>query len=162
MYYRQSNITATSADIDFSSFVGGAQYTVEYGPAGFTQGTGTTINGTAVAGVNTVSISGLSSNATAYDVYVYDDCPSNIVGPYTFETAYNNPTPCNSGGSGEAIIDNSCPGVNFLIEVTGENTELGTDVELREVSLIIEHPNVGDLDVTLVSPNGTRVACLAM
>ncbi|MFK7949135.1 MAG: S8 family serine peptidase, partial [Saprospiraceae bacterium] len=63
-----SNISTTSATVSWTSTVG--LYNIEYGPAGFTPGTGTLING--FAG-NSYTISTLTS-ATAYDFYVQTDC----------------------------------------------------------------------------------------
>ena len=73
----------------------GDLYDVEYGTSGFTQGTGTTVNGVAENGY---IIEGLSIGA--YDFYVRQDCgageASNWTGPYSFVvggyTAGNIPT----------------------------------------------------------------------
>lgn len=79
-----SNITSTSADI---SYIGpGSAFSLEVGPAGFTQGTGLTFT----SSTNTASMTGLSPNVT-YDVYVQNDCtPLNGYsiweGPFTFTT----------------------------------------------------------------------------
>ena len=81
-----SNLAATSADISWVS--DGTSFNIEYGPEGFTQGSGTTDTSTTTS----FSLSGLSSN-TSYDVYVQTDCSgggnglSDWVGPYTFNTA---------------------------------------------------------------------------
>jgi hypothetical protein len=80
-----TNITSTDADITWTSSVGGVGSSVEYGPAGFTPGTGTLITST----TDSVHLSGLMS-ATAYDVYVTDSCGasgvSTPIGPITFTT----------------------------------------------------------------------------
>ena len=79
-----SNLTSTSADI---SYIGpGSAFSIEVGPAGFTQGTGLTFT----SSTNTASMTGLSTNVT-YDVYVQNDCtPLNGYsiweGPFTFTT----------------------------------------------------------------------------
>jgi hypothetical protein len=82
-----SNISANSADIAWTTG-GASNWNLEYGPAGFTQG-----SGTYVANVtNSYTISSLSS-ATAYDVYVQDSCSTTEVsswtGPLTFATKVN-------------------------------------------------------------------------
>ncbi len=81
-----SNITATSADITWISGASNLGSTVEYGPAGFTPGTGTILSTTA----GTVSLTGLSQN-TSYEVYVTDSCGtgdiSSSAGPLSFTTA---------------------------------------------------------------------------
>jgi len=82
-----NNITGNSADIAWTTG-GASNWNLEYGPAGFTQG-----SGTYVANVtNSYTISSLSS-ATAYDVYVQDSCSTTEVspwtGPLTFATKVN-------------------------------------------------------------------------
>nr|WP_299206657.1 fibronectin type III domain-containing protein [uncultured Brumimicrobium sp.] len=80
-----SNITATSADIGWTNGGSETAWNVEYGPAGFTQGSGTTVNAT----TNPHNLTGLSDN-TQYEVYVQADCggtdQSYWFGPYTFTT----------------------------------------------------------------------------
>lgn len=60
---------ATSNTATFSYTSAGSTFEVEYGPVGFTQGTGTTVT---VSGT-TASISGLSAN-TCYEFYVRQNC----------------------------------------------------------------------------------------
>jgi hypothetical protein len=80
-----SNITSSAADITWTSSVGGVGSTVEYGPSGFTPGTGSII----VSTIDSVNISGLMA-ATTYDVYVTDSCGASgvsaTIGPLTFTT----------------------------------------------------------------------------
>lgn len=79
------NITSSSADI-FWTTGGASNWIVEYGPAGFMSGSGTTINATN----DTITLSGLMA-ATSYDFYVQDSCgPGDVslqTGPYNFSTA---------------------------------------------------------------------------
>src|SRR5690606_18606113 len=80
------NITHDEADFGWTSANPGATFTVEYGPSGFTQGTGIFINGTVGVDGPPVSVGGLTP-ATAYDWYITEDCSlstSNIMGPETF------------------------------------------------------------------------------
>ena len=79
-----ANVTTTTAD--FSWVAGGSEtaWNVEYGAAGFTQGTGTSVPVTAAS----YSMTGLTAN-TAYDVYVQADCgaaQSVFAGPTSFTT----------------------------------------------------------------------------
>ena len=63
-------ITASSLDFSWTHSGGNAQsYNIEYGPSGFTQGTGTTMTSTG----SSVQLNGLAAN-TLYDVYVQADC----------------------------------------------------------------------------------------
>lgn len=68
----------------------------------------------------------------------------------------SNPTNCQLSMS---FPDNTCDATNqFSIAVTGvAATQLGTDVELTNVDLIIEHTFDGDLDISLIAPSGTSV-----
>ncbi len=80
-----SNITNTGAQLNWAAGAAGVQYRVEYGPTGFTPGTGTVVT-TAFA---TTTITGLSQ-ATAYQFYVTQTCASTVssvrVGPQAFST----------------------------------------------------------------------------
>jgi subtilisin-like proprotein convertase family protein len=76
-----------------------------------------------------------------------------------------NPIPCNSA---LPIRDNNCPEAlptgdpdEFDIQVSNApGNELGTDVYLKEVRLMIRHTWVGDLDISLVSPRGRTVVLM--
>ncbi len=82
-----SNISYTSAEISWTT--GGAtNWNIEYGPAGFTPGTGTFVYNV----TNPYTITPLTHN-TAYDVYVQDSCGvgdlSAWAGPLSFYTPYD-------------------------------------------------------------------------
>ncbi|MEO8589264.1 MAG: T9SS type A sorting domain-containing protein [Flavobacteriales bacterium] len=87
------NVNTTTLDVSallyWESANTGAQFTVEFGPAGFTLGTGTVITGTNGVDGPPVELTGLTAD-TQYDVYVTDDCGSGDVslpaGPVTFTT----------------------------------------------------------------------------
>ncbi len=82
-----TNITPTSTDLAWTENGSSTTWNIEYGPSGFTLGTGTQITGT---GDNPYSLSGLSA-ATSYDWYVQAVCgvgeESVWVGPSTFATS---------------------------------------------------------------------------
>ena len=62
--------TASTLDFNWTHSGGNAQsFNIEYGPSGFTQGTGTTMTTTGAS----VQLTGLAAN-TLYDVYVQADC----------------------------------------------------------------------------------------
>ncbi|MDZ7846552.1 MAG: hypothetical protein U5L96_07170 [Owenweeksia sp.] len=79
-----NNITSSTADLSFTGG-GASDHNVQYGPSGFSLGTGMMMNLTS----SFVNIAGLSAN-TAYDVYVRDSCGvgdvSNWSGPLSFTT----------------------------------------------------------------------------
>src|SRR5690554_2470368 len=84
-----SNITATSADLGWTNGGSETAWNIEYGPVGFTQGSGgTTVNAT----TNLHNLTGLTAE-TAYEFYVQADCggtdQSTWAGPFAFTT------PCN-------------------------------------------------------------------
>ncbi len=81
-----TGITTTAADVNWVK--GSAAPTdLEYGPAGFTQGSGTAVTGLTVS---TYNISGLTDN-TDYEVYVRDSCAAGNtsvwIGPIAFTTS---------------------------------------------------------------------------
>ncbi|MER3470004.1 MAG: hypothetical protein C4330_01385 [Chitinophagaceae bacterium] len=76
-----SNITSNSASVAFTST--GNSFIVEYGPTGFTPGTGASAGtgGTVVTGTaSPIAITGLSSN-TVYDIYVRQICSGPTYSP---------------------------------------------------------------------------------
>jgi len=81
-----TNITQTTAQLVWTSVGGSGTYRVEYGLSGFSQGSGTVLNGVASG----VAISGLTP-ATAYQFYVRQVCGGGVnsatVGPISFSTA---------------------------------------------------------------------------
>ncbi|RUA25904.1 MAG: hypothetical protein DSY76_06290, partial [Bacteroidetes bacterium] len=81
----ETSLTSTSAQLNWTSG-GSSNYNVEYGPTGFTPGTGTFIT---VATDTFTVISNLTAGTT-YDWYVQDSCGvgdvSNWVGPHAFTT----------------------------------------------------------------------------
>lgn len=87
-----SNITTTSVDLDWTNGGTETMWIVEYGPAGFTPGTGTQV----AAGTNPYTLSGLIDN-TNYDIYVYADCgggdTSIPAGPVNIDTDIACPAP---------------------------------------------------------------------
>lgn len=81
--------TNDEADVYWTSANTSATFTVEYGPAGFTPGTGTVLTGTVGTDGPPVNIPGLSA-AMDYDLYVSEDCGggdvSPLAGPVGFTT----------------------------------------------------------------------------
>lgn len=82
-----SGVTDTSANLSWVT--GGAtSWNIEYGPAGFTQGTGTAFS----TSNNPHTLNGLAGS-TVYDFYVQDSCSDGSLsawaGPFTFKTNCN-------------------------------------------------------------------------
>ncbi len=85
-----SNLTATSADLGWTAGGTETAWNLEYGAAGYTQGSGTAVN--AVTS-NPYTLSGILTAGTSYDFYVQADCSgdtSDWAGPFNFIT------PCNT------------------------------------------------------------------
>ena len=84
---RPQNVTVSNPSqnsLTLSWAAGSAQsWTVEYGLAGFTQGTGATVQ---VQGTPTTTITGLTSSST-YDFYVQADCGSGDVSAWSFKVS---------------------------------------------------------------------------
>lgn len=79
------NETQTSADLSWTAGGTETMWNIEYGAAGFSQGSGTTVSGV----TNPHPLTGLSSGTT-YEYYVQGDCggsgTSLWAGPFTFST----------------------------------------------------------------------------
>ena len=71
-----SNVTQNSVDVDWTTFNDSSNYTIEYGPIGFTPGTGTTITDTITNKPLTIDF---LSSGTSYDAYLYETC-ANVSG----------------------------------------------------------------------------------
>jgi len=82
-----TNITPTSADIAWTAGGTETAWNIDFGPAGFTPGTGTNIT------TNPYTLTGLSGN-TAYDIYIQADCGSGDVSLWVGPVSFSTPTPC--------------------------------------------------------------------
>ncbi len=96
----------------------------------------------------------------SYDYYVRANCGVGVssawAGPFSFTTAMQNPSPCRMN---LPIADNSCSAVNlFPIHVfNAPGTQLGVNVKLSEIRLIIKHTWVSDIRMWLISPSNVQV-----
>ncbi|NVK05519.1 MAG: fibronectin type III domain-containing protein [Flavobacteriia bacterium] len=109
------NITSSAADLNWSAFTS-SNYDIEWGPCGFTPGTGV---GTVVTAVQPgYTLSGLSPN-TCYEFYVTNNCDPNGTqyGPYSFLTA------CSAQLSGTYTIGGT-PGPNNFSDLDTAIAEL--------------------------------------
>lgn len=87
IYLTLNSLTATTATIGYTS--AGVAFDIEYGPAGFVLGTGSTTTST----TTTASLSGLTPNTT-YDVYVRNNCTVAGNGLSTWSAKLTFTTPC--------------------------------------------------------------------
>lgn len=87
--------TDVTAYIFWNSINSSAQYTIEYGPFGFTPGAGTILTGQTGVDGPPALISGLMANSN-YALYIQEDCggdPGFPVGPVAFTTQILAPAP---------------------------------------------------------------------
>ncbi|MFA5574912.1 MAG: fibronectin type III domain-containing protein [Brumimicrobium sp.] len=83
-----SNITTTSADVAWTNNNASTTWNIEYGPVGFTPGSGTTVNGV----TNPYTITGLS-DTTSYEVRVQSDCGSGDLSYWANQQFTTEPNP---------------------------------------------------------------------
>jgi len=127
-----SNVTAYTADFTFPLGCSAAtNFDIEYGPAGFVQGTGTVVQSVAatINGSNaTVTLSGLNAT-TAYNVYVRANCGSGLVSSWTgMGSATTLDPPCTGAPNiPEALATTAasiCPNGTVSMTATGLSTGL--------------------------------------
>ena len=111
-----SNITTTSADLDWTENGTATSWEVEYDSTGFVQGTGTTV----VTGTNPHALTGLTANSS-YDFYVRAICgvgdTSAWAGPYSFST-YGD---CASSGAYDySSNEDSTNAIGFVANTPGD------------------------------------------
>ncbi|RTQ53356.1 T9SS type A sorting domain-containing protein [Hymenobacter gummosus] len=85
-----TNISSNGATLNWTILGGGGNYTITYGPTGFTPGGTGSQTTTSAAGTTSVAITGLQPN-TAYQAYITQNCggtagSSTIAGPVSFTT----------------------------------------------------------------------------
>lgn len=113
------------------------------------------------ANSNPFQVTGLASGVE-YKFRVRSVCAAGVlsnwsINPYLFITVFTNPSPCQMKLD---IPDNNCAtGYKiFDIDVQGvAGNQLGTDVVLKDVKLVIAHSWVRDVEVNLVSPNNKSI-----
>ena len=112
-----NNITANAASLFWTAGATEAAWNIEWGPTGFTQGTGTTVNGV----TNPHPLSGLTSNTT-YQYYVQADCAANgtstWAGPFSFTTACDPITTLPHAEGFDAVANPGCWSTALLTGAT--------------------------------------------
>jgi hypothetical protein len=154
-------ITTTDAGFDFVTVtwpnnLPGATFVLEYGPQGYTQGSGTTITGVVGTDGPPVTISGLTESSN-YDMYLLQICApgeqTNVVGPILLETLSPPPANDNLCDATEIIVD--APPISSSNEgATAEDGEPEGDCwlflgsPLESVWLYFVAPETGTASVT--------------
>ena len=140
---------------------------IEYALDSFTQGAGTIVASTS----DSILLSGLQP-LKIYQYYTRSLCKcdsSGWAGPFVFRTlpdTLSNPTNCilslpivddeDTVGRDQDIIGNRYQ--RFVLDVnTGLGIQLGTDVYIDKVELIIQHIRNSEVAVNLISPSGQKI-----
>ncbi len=144
-----NEVGITTADISWVESGSASTWNIQYGFAGFSLGTGDLVYGVSDT---SFTLTGLNQ-LTEYDAYVQSKCSGTDsswwAGPLQFMTGSGNPTNCEMGID---IPDGDC--IEIPLTVSGNFNQLGNNVELQEVHLIIQHPYDADIVVSLESPTG--------
>jgi hypothetical protein len=108
-----NSVTGSTAVVSFTS--PGTNFIVEYGPVGFTPGTGASgVGGTIITTTSSpVMLTGLTG-ATIYDVYVRRDCGAGSFSPNTLPLSFlTGPVNDDAPGAIAITVDASCTGNSF-------------------------------------------------
>ncbi len=143
-----SNATATTVDLNWldtnNTSTTANTYSIEYGPQGFTPGSGQTLTG--ITG-NSATINNLTTN-TAYDFYVFGSCSdgstSALAGPFEYANFANPDFIVGNNG-----VTCQCPDADFgdmgTLTINGETKTFTkrTETELRDlVAADINDPQI--------------------
>lgn len=116
-----NNLSLTSTEVGWTENGTSTTWNIEYGPAGFTPGTGTLVTGVTD---NPFELSGLTSD-TDYDFYVQAECdPTNLssfAGPASFYTGYCQSEPTSNDGQGVTNVTIGFTDFPSLGDVTYED-----------------------------------------
>ncbi len=134
-----TNISQTGAQANWTS--NNAYWNLEYGAAGFTLGSGTSVNGLNSA---SYTFANLTAN-TAYDFYLQDSCSAGLnpwKGPYSFTTAQTTGIGAATGSLAFSLYPN--PAHNkVMVHLDGDN----------EAATIVIRDNLGVIVYQSVSRN---------
>jgi len=128
-----SNVGSSTADISWTAGGSETSWNVEYGPTGFTLGSGTNTNVTNTS----YAMTGLTPS-TDYDVYVQAVCSatdlSYWVGPLTISTTFVQPgcgdtfgPYCYDANAYTVFTATATPGDFITVDITAGETEVGYD-----------------------------------
>jgi len=120
-----SNVTQNSVDVVWTAGDSETLWNIEYGDQGFSQGSGTIVNGV----TNPYTIIGLTAG-TSYDVYVQANCGSGNESTwkmtnFTTDAAFSCPSPLNAG-TVTATPDSGSAASTFDVTAIGYDT--GADI----------------------------------
>ncbi|TPD70679.1 GEVED domain-containing protein [Flavobacterium microcysteis] len=146
-----ASMTSTSALLSWTS--DGTLFDVEYGTAGFTQGTGTTRTGVA----NPLSITNLTAD-TAYQFYVRKDCGSGDkslwAGPFRFTTAY-----CTPAATSTSYYISSFTTTGGATNISNTGTTIGTGGYSNHTAMKVQQYEGASIDfsATYIGSSGFAI-----
>jgi len=175
-----ANQTENSVDVDWTTFNDSSRFTIEYGPVGFTPGSGTSVSDTIIN--KPVTLDFLSSGTT-YEAYVFETC-ANVSGTtdsvyFSFSTLINNDSCAQavtlmcgslvsgslSGATANDNPDNNCDGVFsfgagawYEFQGTGEVLNLNACSDNFNPLLYVYTGTCGALDCFMASDAGGTCA----
>lgn len=131
------SITNTTATLNWQSAVETSEYELEYGPLGFTQGTGITVS----VQESSFNASGLSPE-TQYSYYVNLFCDDTIsysdwAGPYQFDTLDSNPL-CDDPTNFQVLDNSSAIGTNHVDLRWDNYNNIGSQIQYGLQGFTIE------------------------
>ncbi len=132
-----TNVSYFHATLGWTAQGNETTWNVEYGPTGFTPGSGTTV----VANQDSLNVSGLLAN-TCYQFYVKAGCATNSAwaGPFAFCT-----------DPGFLAWDNACPTSGF-IDISGTGTQITGITDDSEFGLTLPwNWNIGGTQVSTIT-----------
>ena len=132
-----TNVSYYHATLGWTASGNETSWVVEYGPTGFTQGSGTTI----IANQDSLNISGLLANS-CYQFYVKAGCVTNSAwaGPFAFCT-----------DPGFLAWDNACPTGGF-VDITATGTQIQGITDESEFGLTLPWSwNIGGTQVSTIT-----------
>lgn len=173
--------TTSSVELTWSAPVGYSDFIIEYGPAGFTPGSGTQV------AAPPTTVTGLDDN-TEYDFYVYSDCGGGVssqpVGPITVTTLPTCPAPTDlafseigadsvviawteNGTATDWVIEYDTagftPGTGIIVNTTDNpDTLTGLNPEWTYDVYLWTDCGAGDLSDTISGSFTTQPTCLAV
>ena len=146
------SVNSTFAAFSWSTLTNNTAFKLEYGPTGFTQGTGQGI--VVNANTNPYTLSGLTVNTT-YDIYLADACDTTVwLGPITFTTLIDNDAELTSVVSPFA---GDCGDSSYVVEVQIRNNGLNS-ISSLPINVNISGAASGTLSTTFtggIAPGAT-------
>lgn len=137
-----TNLLDVTASLGWTPGYTETMWDVQYGPTGFTLGTGTIVNNVTT---NPYNVSGLTAN-TAYQFYVLAQCSptdsSAWTGPFSFTTQLTVCTGTPTAGTINTSANPVCSSINFNLWLTGSSVSGGITYQWQSSPDGITYTNI--------------------